>query len=123
MQTVSAPAVLDGPIDGASFLAWVEQFLCPTLQPGDVVIADNLSSHKVVGVAQAIAAAGASFRPLPLYSPDLNPIEKLFSKVKALLNKAAARTTEILWQETGRILDTISPLECAHYFKSAGYAS
>ena len=77
----------------------------------------------MTGVEQAITATGASFRPLPPYSPDLNPIEKLFSKVKALLNKAAARTTEILWQEIGRILDTISPQECANYFNSAGYAS
>jgi len=122
-QGVSAPAVLDGPIDGASFLAWVEQFLCPALGPGDVVIADNLQSHKVAGVQEAIEAVGATILYLPPYSPDFNPIEKLFSKVKSLLKKAAERTQEALWQEIDHLLDGISPDECANYFKSAGYAS
>lgn len=122
-QAVSAPVVLDGPIDGASFLAWVEQFLCPTLGKGDLVIADNLPSHKVAGVEEAITAVGARLIYLPPYSPDLNPIEKLFSKLKALLNKAAARTRDDLWQQIGQILNCISPQECANYFKSAGYAS
>lgn len=122
-QGVCAPAVLDGPIDGASFLAWVEQFLCPALGPGDVVIADNLQSHKVAGVQEAIEAVGATILYLPPYSPDFNPIEKLFSKVKSLLKKAAERTQEALWQEIGRLLDGVTPDECANYFKSAGYAS
>ena len=85
--------VVDGPMDGELFLAWIEQFLCPTLRPGDIVILDNLSSHKVDGVKQAVATAGATVLYLPPYSPDLNPIEKLFSKLKTLLRKAARRAT------------------------------
>ena len=91
----------DGPMDGECFLAYVQNFLCPTLLPGDIVMLDNLSSHKVRGVVEAIQAAGASLRYLPPYSPDLNPIEKLFAKLKALLRKAAARNTEALWAEIG----------------------
>jgi transposase len=118
---VTAPMTLDGPMDGPSFLAYVRQFLCPTLKPGDVVIADNLSSHKVAGVKQAIEAVGARIRYLPPYSPDLNPIEKLFSKLKAMLRKAAKRTVDALWDEIGRLVDTIMADECRNYFKATGY--
>jgi transposase len=118
---LTAPMVADGPMDGEMFLAWVEQFLCPTLQPGDIAILDNLSSHKVDGIKEAIARAGATLLYLPPYSPDLNPIEKLFSKLKALLRKAATRCTEDLWKEIGALLDTISTSECANYFASSGY--
>jgi len=106
---------------GALFLAYVQKFLCPTLQPGDIVIADNLSSHKVAGVKEAIEAVGATIRYLPPYSPDLNPIEKLFSKLKAMLRKAAARTVDALWEQLGRLVDLVSPNECLNYFQSAGY--
>jgi transposase len=120
---LTAPMVVDGPMDGELFLAWVEQFLCPTLQAGDIAILDNLSSHKVEGVQQAIAAAGATVLYLPPYSPDLNPIEKLFSKLKTLLRKAAKRSIEDLWQEIGELLDTVSTSECTNYFASSGYVS
>jgi transposase len=120
---LTAPMVLDGPIDGESFLAWVQQFLAPTLREGDIVILDNLGSHKVQGVQAAIEAAGATLRYLPPYSPDFNPIEKLFSKLKALLRKAAKRSTEALWQVIGELLDTISPNECKNYLASSGYVS
>ena len=118
---LTAPMVTDGPMDGEMFLAYVRQFLCPTLQPGDIVILDNLSSHKVTGVQDAIAAAGAMLLYLPPYSPDLNPIEKLFAKLKAWLRKAAKRSVEALWNEIGDLLNTISPTECANYFASSGY--
>jgi transposase len=122
-RRLTAPLVIDGPMDGELFLAWVNQFLCPTLRAGDIVILDNLSSHKVEGVQQAIAAVGATVLYLPPYSPDLNPIEKLFSKLKTLLRKAATRTTEELWKEIGKLLDTITADECANYFASSGYVS
>jgi transposase len=122
INALTAPLVLDGPMDGAAFLAYVQQFLCPTLKPGDVVIADNLPSHRVAGIEQAIETTGATLRYLPPYSPDLNPIEQLFSKLKALLRKAAIRTVDLLWTEIGKIISAISPDECAHYFKAAGYA-
>jgi transposase len=96
-QQLTAPMLTDGPMDGEVFLAYVEKFLCPTLKPGDIVVLDNLSSHKVAGVREAIAATGATLRPLPPYSPDLNPIENLFAKLKALLRKAAKRTIDTLW--------------------------
>jgi transposase len=118
---ITAPLVLDGPMDGKAFLGYVRQCLCPTLQPGDIVSADNLPSHKVAGVRQAIEARGASLRWLPSYSPDFNPIEQLFAKLKALLKKAAQRTVDGLWQEIGMLLDTVSPEECANYFRAAGY--
>jgi transposase len=118
---LTAPMVADGPMDGAMFLAYVKDFLCPTLNPGDVVIADNLSSHKVAGVVEAIEAAGAKFVHLPPYSPDLNPIEQFFAKLKALLRKAAKRTVEALWTEIGEVLDTITPQACKNYFRSSGY--
>ncbi len=120
-QRLTAPLVIDGPMDGELFLAWVEQFLCPTLQAGDIVILDNLSSHKVDGVTEAIAKAGAAVLYLPPYSPDLNPIEKLFAKLKTLLRKAAKRSTEELWKDIGELLDTVTPDECANYFASSGY--
>jgi transposase len=120
-STLTAPMVSDGPMDGALFLAYVREFLCPTLQPGDVVVADNLSSHKVAGIREAIEAAGATIRYLPPYSPDLNSIELLFSKLKAMLRKAAMRTVEALWDEIGRLIDTVSLNECRNYFRAAGY--
>ena len=113
--------VTDGPINGALFLAWVREFLCPSLRPGDIVIADNLSSHKVAGVREAIESVGATICYLPPYSPDLNPIEKLFAKFKALLRRAQARTVEALWQRIGELLDDFSPQECANYFRASGY--
>lgn len=121
INALTAPMVLDGAMDGAAFRGYVRQFLCPTLKPGDIVIADNLPSHKVAGVRSAIEATGASLHHLPPYSPDFNPIENLFAKLKAMLKKAAHRTVEALWQEIGTLLDAFSPNECAHYFKAAGY--
>lgn len=118
---ITAPMVLDGPMDGAAFLAYVRAFLGPTLTPGDIVIADNLPSHKVAGVKEAVEATGATLRYLPPYSPDLNPIEKMFSKLKALLRKAAKRTVSELWNEIGTLLGAFSPSECRNYFASSGY--
>jgi transposase len=118
---LTAPLVADGPMDGQLFLAWVRQFLCPTLRPGDIVILDNLSSHKVAGVQEAMVTVGATLLYLPPYSPDLNPIEKFFSKLKALLRKAAKRSLDTLWTEIGELLNTLSPSECANYFGSSGY--
>jgi transposase len=120
---IVAPLVLDGPMTGPAFRAYVEQFLAPALAPGDVVVLDNLAAHKVEGVRQAIAAAGASVLYLPPYSPDLNPIEQLFAKLKALLRKAAARTKEALWRAIGHILATVPPSECANYLDHCGYGS
>lgn len=118
-----APMVTEGPMDGAMFLAYTRRMLVPLLRPGDIVILDNLSSHKVRGVEQAVLGAGATLLYLPPYSPDLNPIEKFFSKLKALLRKAAKRTVGALWKEIGALLDTLSPEECAHYFSSCEYVS
>ena len=118
---LTAPAVFDGAINGASFLAYVEQILVPTLKSGDIVILDNLSSHKVTGVRAAIEAAGAELRYLPPYSPDLNPIEQLFAKLKALLRKAAARTVEALWTAVGQLITRFSPGECKNYIRNSGY--
>ena len=118
---LTAPMVLDGPIDGAWFLAYVEQVLCPTLQAGDIVIIDNLGSHRSSKIREAIEAKHASLLYLPKYSPDLNPIEMAFSKLKALLRKAAERSTEALWNRIGQILDDFTPQDCANYFKAAGY--
>ena len=120
---IVAPLVLDGPMTGPAFRAYVEQFLAPALEPGDVVVLDNLAAHKVDGVRQAIAAAGASILYLPPYSPDLNPIEQLFAKLKALLRKAAARTRDELWQAIGRALTRMSPAECANYLSHCGSGS
>ena len=115
------PLTVDGPINGPLFLAWVEQHLVPTLSPGDVVIMDNLSSHKVAGVREAIESVGAALRYLPHYSPDLNPIELAFAKLKKLLRDGAERTVDKLWELCGRILDEFTPTECQNYFKHCGY--
>ncbi len=117
-----APLVLNGAINGTTFLAYVEQFLAPTLSPGDVVVLDNLSSHKVSGVREAIEACGATLLYLPPYSPDLNPIELAFSKRKRLLREAAERTVEALWKTIGTLLDRFSPTECAYYIRHCGFA-
>ena len=117
----TAPRVIDGPMDGETFLAYVRPFLCPTLQPGDRVILDNLSSHKVAGVEKAISATGATVLYLPPYSPDLNPIEKFFSKLKARLRKAAQRDIDARWKEIGELPNTLSPTECTNFFASCGY--
>ncbi len=119
---IIAPLVLDGPMTGEIFRAYVEQFLAPTLARGDVVVMDNLPAHKVAGVREAIAAVGASILYLPPYSPDLNPIEQMFAKLKALLRKAAARTREALWHTIGHLLGAFSPAECQNYLENAGYA-
>jgi transposase len=121
LDRVVAPLVLDGPINAQAFEAYVEQFLAPTLRPGDIVIMDNLSSHKGPRISALIEAVGAKLLYLPPYSPDLNPIEKLFAKLKALLRKAAERTVEGLWQAIGECLDHFSPRECANYFSASGY--
>jgi transposase len=120
---IVAPLVLDGPMTGAAFRAYVEQFLAPALAPGDVVVLDNLAAHKVDGVKHALAAAGAWILYLPPYSPDLNPIEQLFAKLKALLRKAAARTRDDLWHAIGRLLATVPAGECANYLSHCGYGS
>ncbi len=116
-----APLVADGPMDGELFRAYVDQCLAPVLRSGDIVILDNLSSHKVGGVREAIAAVGATLLYLPPYSPDLNPIEKFFARLKALLRKAAARTVEALWKEIGALLTTVTQEECSNYLASCGY--
>jgi transposase len=113
--------VIEGPMDGDVFLEYVRSVLSPTLTPGDIVILDNLGSHKVDGVEETILETKATVLYLPPYSPDLNPIEKLFSKLKALLRKAARRSVDALWQEIGTLLDSISAEECSNYFLSCGY--
>lgn len=118
---ITAPLVIDGAINGDIFLAYVEQHLAPTLKPGDVVVMDNLSSHKVVGVRQAIEAAGARLQFLPPYSPDFNPIEQVFAKLKQLLRGAKERTVSGLWNAIGQLLDRFAPLECQNYFQHCGY--
>ena len=120
---IDAPCVIDGPINGQSFLAYVEQLLVPTLSPGDIVIIDNLGSHKGKAVRRAIRAAGAKLFFLPPYSPDLNPIEQVFAKLKTLLRKAAERTVEATWQRIGALLQCFTPAECTNYIRNAGYAS
>jgi transposase len=119
---LSAPMTLDGPMNGETFRAWIEQFLVPTLKPGEIVIMDNLPSHKVTGISDAIEATGARLRYLPPYSPDLNPIEQVFAKFKALLRKAAARTVTRLWREIAIALNKFPPQECAAYLINCGYA-
>ena len=116
-----APVVIDGAIDGALFRAWVAQSLAPTLRAGDVVGADNLGSHKVAGVREAIEARGASLLFLPPYSPDLNPIEQVFAKLKQLVRSAAPRTHETLWRTIVTCLDRFTPDECRNYLRQAGY--
>ena len=120
---IDAPCVIDGPINGQAFTAYVEQFLVPTLAPGDIVIMDNLGSHKGRPVRRAIRAAGAKLFFLPPYSPDLNPIEQVFAKLKELLRKADERSVEDTWRRIGTILDAFSPNECANYIRNSGYAS
>lgn len=118
---MTAPMVLDGPINGNWFEAYVEQVLVPTLGPGDTVVMDNLSSHKRASAQALIEKAGATIMFLPPYSPDFNPIEKAFSKLKALLRKAAERTIDGLWSAIGKLIDLISPDEAKNYFISCGY--
>lgn len=120
---LAAPLVLDGPINGTAFVAWTRQFLVPELRAGDIVVMDNLGSHKVTGVREAIEAAGASLRYLPPYSPDMNPIEQVFSKLKALLQQAQQRTVQDLWDRIGLLLDAFSPEECRNYIRNSGYCN
>ena len=119
---LTAPWLIDGPIDGQSFLQYVEEVLVPTLKPGDIVIIDNLGSHKGKAVRQAIRGAGAKLFFLPKYSPDLNPIEKFFAKLKHWLRKAARRTVDAVYNAVAEILPLTSPAECSNYFAQAGYA-
>lgn len=121
VDAIAAPCVLDGPMDGECFRAYIEQFVVPILRPGDIVVIDNLSSHKVAGIRQAIEAVGAELRYLPPYSPDLNPIEQFFAKLKALLRKAAARTHDALMAAIAEALTTVSPQECQNYLANQGY--
>jgi transposase len=121
LRGLTAPMVLDGPMNGEAFLAYVEQALAPTLDPGDLVVMDNLPAHRRVGVRQAIEATGALLRFLPPYSPDFNPIENAFAKLKTSLRKAAARTIEDLWSAIGDALSKFTSQECANYFTAAGY--
>jgi transposase len=121
VDQIVAPCVLDGPMDGASFHAYVEQFLAPILRPGDIVIIDNLASHKVAGIRQLIEAAGAELRYLPPYSPDLNPIEQFFSKLKAWLRKVAARTLDTLMAAIAHVLAAVTAQECSNYLADKGY--
>jgi transposase len=120
---MTAPMVLDGPMDGPVFLAWIEQMLVPTLEAGDIVVMDNLPAHKPDAVRVAIEDKGASLRYLPPYSPDLNPIEMAFSKLKALLKRAAARTIEDLSDAFAQALPMLSPQDCRNYFAAAGYGT
>ena len=119
---LTAPMVLDGPMNAECFKAYVSQVLLPTLEPGDIVVMDNLSSHKNGEIRSAIEAAGAELRYLPPYSPDLNPIEKAFSKLKAHLRKHKERSVEGLWNRIGSLLDSFTPPECQNFFRQAGYA-
>ena len=121
LSGIAAPFVLDGPINRDAFQAYVDQVLVPELSPGDIVVMDNLGSHKGPAVRAAIEAAGARLLFLPPYSPDFNPIEMAFSKLKALLRKAAERTVEGLWSAIGGLVDTVTPDECANFFAAAGY--
>ena len=116
-----APLTVEGPINGELFLAWVRKELAPALRPGDIVVMDNLSSHKVAGVHEAIEAVGAEVRYLPPYSPDLNPIELAFAKFKKLLRDGARRTVDKLWELCGALLDEFTEQECRNYFKHCGY--
>ena len=121
LSGMTAPMVLDGPMNGAAFIAYVEQVLAPTLRPGDVVIMDNLPAHRPAAARAAIEAAGARLRFLPPYSPDFNPIENAFSKLKAFLRRTAARTVEDLWEAIALGIDAFSPSECQNYFAACGY--
>jgi transposase len=123
VDRVDAPWVIDGPINGELFTLYVEKILAPTLAKGDVVILDNLGSHKGRAARRAVRQAGAHMLFLPPYSPDLNPIEQLFAKLKHLMRMAEPRTVEATWRKVGQILDLFSPPECANYLKNSGYAS
>ena len=120
---IDAPCVFNGPINARSFLAYITQALVPTLKPGDIVVLDNLSSHKGNAVRTAIRAVGARLVFLPPYSPDLNPIEQVFAKLKHLMRKAAERTMEATWRRSGEVLTRFAPDECARYLQNSGYAS
>lgn len=120
---LTAPLVVDGAINGDIFLAYVRQQLVPTLKRHDLVVMDNLSSHKCAGVREAIERAGARLLYLPPYSPDFNPIEQVFSKLKALLRKYSERTVEALWRRLGKLLDCFPKVECRNYFRHCGYLS
>jgi transposase len=120
-EGLTAPMVLDGAMNGQAFLAYVRQVLVPTLQPGDLVVMDNLSSHKAAGVRQAIEQTGARLMYLPPYSPDLNPIELAFSKLKWLLRSAAERTVDTLCSRLGQLLEAFPPQQCRNYFRHCGY--
>jgi len=123
VDRMTAPYTIDGAMDGPSFLAYVEQVLAPTLHKGDIVFMDNLRAHKIVGVREAIEAMGAELEYLPAYSPDLNPIEQAFSKLKAALRKGAARKVNALLKLIGKLVTSFAPAECANYFRHAGYAA
>lgn len=123
LSGITAPMTIDGAMDGPAFLAWVEQMLAPTLAPGDIVVMDNLPAHKPAAVRAAIERCGAELRLLPPYSPDLNPIEMAYSKLKALLKKAAARTLEELWTAIAAAIARITPNDCRGFFTAAGYGS
>ena len=120
---LTAPCVFDGPINGQCFQAYVEQILVPTLKPGDIVVMDNLGSHKSAAIRKAIKAAGARLWFLPPYSPDLNPIEQAFAKIKHWMRILQKKTVEDTWRAIGRLVTTIKPQECANYLEYAGYAS
>jgi transposase len=120
---IVAPFMLDGPINADAFTAWVEQCLVPTLEPGDIVVADNLRSHKGMPARKLIRDAGAHLLFLPPYSPDLNPIEMVFAKLKTLFRKADERSVEASWRRVGTLLDAFTPGECQNYLRHAGYAS
>ena len=120
---ITAPWFIEGPINGEAFLLYIEKVLVPTLRQGDIVIMDNLGSHKGQAVRALIRSVGAKLFFLPKYSPDLNPIEQVFAKLKHLLRKAAARTVEAVWAAIGQALKAFIPNECANYFQNAGYAS
>lgn len=121
LEGLTAPMLLDGPMNAAAFLAYIEQVLVPTLNAGDIVVMDNLPAHKPTGVRRAIEATGARLLYLPPYSPDFNPIEMAFSKLKAILKKIAARTVHELWQAIAATLASFPPAECRNYFTAAGY--
>jgi len=121
LSGMTAPMVLDGPMNGTAFRAYVEQVLVPTLVPGDIVVMDNLPAHKAEGIRSAIEATGCDLLFLPPYSPDFNPIEKAFSKLKAHLRAKAERTVDALWDSVGEIIKTFKPQECANYFAACGY--
>ena len=123
LDRIDAPCVFDGPINGDSFLAYIEQVLVPTLLSGDIVVIDNLGSHKSKRVRDAIRSVGARLFFLPPYSPDLNPIEQVFAKLKHLLRKAQERTVDGVCRQVGPLLQHFPPQECANYFRNAGYAS